>query len=95
MNITVNFLLQVTRILHVGNYDDIELSEIYNFMSTVDNEILNHYLNSKSILAYDSDLELYIELIDVLVNIYEEDEEYEKCKRLLEKKEEAINSLKQ
>jgi len=67
---------------------------VYNFMVNVDNEILIHYLNSKSVLAYESDLELYIELIDVLVSIYEDNEEYENCKKLLDKKEEAIIILK-
>jgi hypothetical protein len=94
MNITVNFLLQATRILHVGNYNDDDLEMVYNFMVNVDNEILIHYLNSKSVLAYESDLELYIELIDVLVSIYEDNEEYENCKKLLDKKEEAIIILK-
>jgi hypothetical protein len=94
MNITVNFLLQATRILHVGNYNDDDLEMVYNFMVNVDNEILIHYLNSKSVLAYESDLELYIELIDVLVSIYENNEEYENCKKLLDKKEEAIIILK-
>ena len=94
MNITVNFLLQATRILHVGNYNDDDLEMVYNFMVNVDNEILIHYLNSKSVLAYESDLELYIELIDVLVSIYEDNEEYENCNKLLDKKEEAIIILK-
>lgn len=94
MNITVNFLLQATRILHVGNYNDDDLEMVYNFMVNVDNEILIHYLNSKSVLAYESDLELYIELIDVLVSIYEDNEEYENCKKLLDKKEESIIILK-
>jgi hypothetical protein len=78
----------------VGNYNDDDLEMVYNFMVNVDNEILIHYLNSKSVLAYESDLELYIELIDVLVSIYEDNEEYENCKKLLDKKEEAIIILK-
>ena len=32
MDMTINFLLQATRVLHVGNYDEDELSMITNFM---------------------------------------------------------------
>lgn len=92
-NITVNFLLQTIRVLHVGNYNDEELSMIYNFMSRVDNEILIHYLNSKTILSYESDLELFVEIADALIGIYESSEDYEKCIELKNKKEEAIKLL--
>lgn len=92
-NITVNFLLQTIRVLHVGNYNDEELSMIYNFMSKVDNEILIYYLNSKTILSYESDLELFIEIADALIGIYEGREDYEKCFELKNKKEIAIKLL--
>lgn len=91
MSMTVNFLLQATRVLHVGNYDEDELKMIYNFMTTVDNEVLNEYNCTCTILSYNNDLELYIEILDVMLTIFEEREEYEKCDVLKNKKEESIN----
>lgn len=90
---TLNFLLQATRVLHVGNYDEDELKMIYDFMVTIDNDILNDYLNKCTILSYNNDLELFIEIVDVLIGILVEREEYEKCFTLKSKKEEAINLI--
>ena len=90
MDMTINFLLQATRVLHVGNYDEDELSMITNFMVAVDNDILNDYNNTCTIVSYDSDLQLYIEILDELINIFEEREEYEKCEILKIKKEESL-----
>lgn len=90
MDMTINFLLQATRVLHVGNYDEDELSMITNFMVAVDNDILNDYNNTCTIISYDNDLQLYIEILDELINIFEEREEYEKCEILKIKKEESL-----
>ena len=43
-----------------------------------------------SVLGYNSDYQMYITLIDSLIKEYEQEEDYEKCKRLLEIK--TINS---
>lgn len=91
---TINFLLQATRILHVGNYEEDELRMIYDFTIELDNVILIEYLNTSSILSYANDLELYIEILEVLIGIFEEREEYEKCNVLKIKKEESIELIK-
>jgi hypothetical protein len=92
-NITINFLLQSIRILHVGGYSEDELEMIYKFTVKVDNDLLFYYLSSNTILSYESDLELFIEIIDGLISIYEVREEYEKCVLLKNKKEESIKIL--
>ena len=79
MSMSSNFLLQSTRVLHNDNYDEDELEMISNFMVAVDNEILNDYNNTCTILSYDNDLQLYIEILDALILIFEDREEYEKC----------------
>ena len=94
MSTSLNFLLQATRVLHVGNYDEDELEMIYNFFIAVDNEILNDYYNTCTILSYDNDLILYMEILDTAIQIFEEREEYEKCQILKDKKEESINITK-
>lgn len=93
MNMSLNFLLQATRVLHVGNYDEDELEMIYNFFISVDNEILNDYYNRCTILSYNNDLELYIEITDSLIEIFEESEEYEKCILLKHQKEESLKII--
>jgi hypothetical protein len=89
-----NFILQATRVLNVGNYDEDELKMIYNFLIALDNEVLNEYYYRRTILSYNNDLELYVEILDVMISIYEKREEYEKCHVLKQKKEQSINILK-
>lgn len=91
---SINFLLQATRVLNVGHYDDVELTMTYNYLTALDNEILNDYNNTCTILSYNNDLELYIEIVDTLISVFEEREEYEKCAKLKSKKEESINIIK-
>jgi hypothetical protein len=93
MDMSINILLQATRVLSFGNYDDVELSMTYNYLTALDNEILNDYFNTCTILAYNNDLELYIEIVETLIIIFEEREEYEKCAKLIRKKEESINII--
>ena len=95
MDMSINFLLQATRVLSFGNYDDVELSMTYNYLTALDNEILNDYYNTCTILAYNNDLELYIEIVETLIIVFEEREEYEKCVKLKAKKEESINIINQ
>lgn len=94
MSLPMNFLLQATRVLDRNTYDEDELSMITNFMCAVDNEILNDYNNTCTILSYDNDLQLYIEILDSLILIFEEREKYEICITLKNKKEESIKIIK-
>lgn len=95
MNMSVSFLLQATRVLHVGNYDDDEVQMIYDFLRNVDNELILEYNSRSTILSYENDLELYVEIVDAMLLILEEKEEYEKCQILKNKKEECIKIKKQ
>jgi hypothetical protein len=90
MDMSVNFLLQATRVLSFNNYDEDELKMVYDFIISIDNEILNDYNMSCNILIYNNDLELYIEIVDALINIFEDREEYEKCQILIDKRTESI-----
>jgi len=86
----LNFLLQSTRILNNNDYDEDELIMILNFMTAIDNETLNDYNNTCTIISYDSDLQLYIEILDALLPIFEGREEYEQCEIIKGKKDEAL-----
>lgn len=90
---TLSFLIQCTRVLSESNYDEKELIMIFNFMTAVDNEILNDYNNTCTILSYDTDLQLFVEILDALIEIFEEREEYEKCEILKQKKEDCIEIM--
>ena len=94
MTMTVNFLIQGTRVLQIGNYEEDELIMVYNFMTAIDNEILNEYNSTCTILSYENDLELYIEILDALMKIFEGREEYEQCEILKTKKEESLLIMK-
>ena len=62
-------------------------------MINIDNDILNDYNNTCTILSYDNDLELYVEIIDSLIQIFEDREEYEKCELLLFKRDESLEIM--
>jgi hypothetical protein len=93
MSMPSNFLLQSTRVLHNDNYDEDELEMITNFMVAVDNEILNEYNNTCTIISYDNDLQLYIEILDELIRVFEDREEYEKCELLKNKKDDSLEII--
>jgi hypothetical protein len=69
-------------VLWGGLYDEEELRLIYGYVIHIDNEILNEYYNTCTIFTYENDLELYLEIVDALIKIFEEREEYEKCEIL-------------
>ena len=85
-----NFLIQATRVLDRNNYDKVELDMIYEYVISLDNEMLIDYNNTCTILSYNNDLELYIEILNELIFVFEEKEEYEKCDLLMKKKQESI-----
>jgi len=91
---SINFLLQAIRIIHIGSYDDTEIRMIYEYLRNLDNIILNDYFNSNQVLHYNNDLELCVELIIKMIKILEDREEYEKCQILLNKREESLDIMK-
>jgi hypothetical protein len=90
---SINFLLQAVRVIHIGNYNDDKIKIIYDYLLNLDNIVLNDYFMSHQVLQYENDLIFCIEVIDKLIKIFEEKEEYEKCQLLLEKKEEALDII--
>ena len=90
---SINFLLQAIRIIHIGSYDDTELRMIYDYLRNLDNVVLNNYFRTNSVLQYNNDLEFCVELIDKMIMVLEGREEYEKCQTLLNKKEESLDIM--
>lgn len=94
MNVSFNFIIQATRVLNNNDYNEDELKMIYDYLMSLDNETLKDYYNTCSIISYENDLELYIEIVDTMIKIFEGREEYEKCHILKYKKEESIIIMK-
>jgi hypothetical protein len=90
INMSVSFLLQATRILHVGNYDDNDVQMIYDYLKSIDNEMILSYYSVGTVLGYENDLELLFEILDAMLKILEENEEYEKCQIIQNKKQECL-----
>ena len=93
MEMSFKFLIQATRVLLVNNYDDEELKMIYKYAISLDNDILIDYFNSCSLIGFKTDLDLYLEIVESMIHIFEEMEEYEKCFVLKKKKEECIKII--
>lgn len=89
----LNFLIQATRVLSVDNYDDEELELITNFMIAADEDLLSDFNNTCTILSYDNDLELYLEILGTLIVVYEQREEYEVCELIKNKMSEALEII--
>jgi hypothetical protein len=67
---------------------------IYDYLRNLDNVVLNTYFNTNSVLQYNNDLEFCIEVMDKMIKVLEDKEEYEKCQILLNKKEESLDIMK-
>lgn len=93
MEMSFKFLIQATRVLLVNNYDDEELKMIYKYAISLDNDILIDYFNTCSLIGFKTDLDLYLEIVESMIHIFEEMEEYEKCFVLKKKKEECIKII--
>lgn len=93
MELKFNFLIQATRVLDINNHDDNVLNTIHNFLLSLDNDTLIRYYNSQTLITYQNDLELYLEILNSLIKIYELNEEYEKCIELVKQKNITINLL--
>jgi hypothetical protein len=90
IDMSISFLLHATRILHVGDYDNNSIKIIFDHIQSIDNEVIFTYNESGTILGYENDLELLIEIIERMISILEKTEEYEKCLILKNKKEECL-----
>lgn len=88
-DLSYRFILQATRILSFGKHSESDLKLVYDYVISLDNQILNEYVYITTIASYQNDLILYIEIVETLMSIYEESEEYEKCFVLKKKKDEA------
>jgi hypothetical protein len=81
-----DYLLQAVKVLHTGNNNSYELNTVYEWILVVDDETILHYKKINTVVSFDSDFDLFVDLIDYLIGIYEKIEDYERCEKLLNKK---------
>jgi hypothetical protein len=90
MEISFNFLIQATTVLHTEQHDDENLNLIYKFILSLDNDTLIDYNKRQTLIGYKNDLELYFDILNSLIKTFESTEEYLKCQNLLIKKNNTI-----
>lgn len=78
-NISFSLLLQAIKVLDVNNHMEVDLEMVYQIISSIDNKTLIHYYNSNSIFIYDNDLDLFLEIVNIVIKIFEDKEQFEKC----------------
>lgn len=93
-NISFSLLLQSIKVLDVNNHTEEDLEMVYQILSSIDNKTLIHYHNNNSIFIYDNDLDLFIEIIKIVIKIFEDKEEFERCHDLKTKYDMALNIIK-
>ena len=88
-----NFLVEINKNINCGNYNLNTLEMYFDYIKTFDNEKMVNYSYSYSTSEYNNDLNIYVEVIDSLIKIFEDNEEYEKCEILKDKKNESLNII--
>lgn len=90
---TFQILLKLTRALSEQTYTDEELLISFEFLMSLDNDELKEYVLNSSISTYKRDIDLYIQAVNKLIEIFEEQERYELCWGLKQKKELSIELI--
>jgi len=86
-------MLIAIKTLHSGQCSKSDAESIFNFATILDKKDLIDYFSTNTIISYKNDLELYIEILDSLIKIYENDEKYEKCSDLMAQKEKSLSIM--
>lgn len=89
----LNFLIISKKVLTSTELKNHELDKINDFVLSIDNETLSKYINEQTLTTYKNDFEIYLYILNALIVVYEETQEYEKCMLLLRKKNNIINKL--
>lgn len=89
-----DYLMQAVKTLYESTHNENDLNITYEYVLLAEDETLKMYKERNSILSFDNDLELFMELTKKLISIYEGMEEYEKCSRLNNKLKHCAELIK-
>lgn len=85
MDESFEYIIESARMLQAGTYSDGDLEFIFHLVLAIDNDTINEYNLNTHVLGYECDLELYNNIVEFLIERFEESEDYEKCQRLFER----------
>ena len=88
----INFIIQSLVILNQDHTDD-ELRMVYDYLLFLDYNVLFSYYTNNTIRGYQNDLYIYIEVVNKTIKVFEEIEDYEKCYKLKNKRDEALKII--
>jgi hypothetical protein len=77
------FFLHAIKAIHTNDSEFDMLDIAYKFINNVDTETLFEFKKHQSLMTYENDLVLFIEMIKYVNHLYEQKEEYEICSELI------------
>lgn len=83
------FIMQVIRLFKSENYTEDELRMAHDYLLTIDKDVLISYIDNVE------DIEIYLIALRLILKIYENREEYERCfsiKTKMDSANEIINN---
>jgi hypothetical protein len=96
MDETFSYLLQSARLISINKATEEDYDFITELTLSVEDELILKYNSTITIPKIGLDYNLFIKLCRFLLKHYEEKEEYEKCKTIIDKmnsSEKLINSI--
>lgn len=88
----INYIIHALKILHTEEKNEMNMNFLYEYVLLTDIDTLKLYKEEKTIIP-NSDLEIFIDIIDSLILYNENVEDYERCHRLKIKKLECQKIL--
>lgn len=82
----INFLLESVKIMNKKTQTDDEANTVFVYIISTELEELKEYKRKNTIISFENDLELFINVIDKLLLYYEVSEEFERCDCLYNRK---------
>ena len=85
------FLLQSTKLIKSGDYNQDDIDFINELVLSIDNDLLIDYNSNITISSLGNDLDFYIKVVNFLIKYFEDEENYESCFFLKKKLDESLD----
>lgn len=94
MDISLNFIVHSKKLLETKDYDEKDLDLISEYLLDIDINTLIMYNSTQTFLNNENDLGFYLSVLNLALFANENEERYEYCLRLHNKKKLIINTFK-